>query len=55
MNIPDSTYGAVIISIVDFLLSFVIISGIGIVLWILPVVNHHWELHDEKLRKGHNG
>ena len=53
-TIPDTIQGAVIISIIDFILSFVIISGIGVVLAILPVVNRHWHLDDEKIRKGHH-
>ena len=53
-NIPDNMNGAVIISIIDFILSFVIISGIGFVLWLLPLVNRHWEISEEKLRQPHN-
>lgn len=53
ITIPDNVYGAVIISIIDFLLSFVIISGIGAVLWALPLVNRRWKLDDTKLKEGH--
>lgn len=53
ISIPDSVYGAVIISIIDFLLSFVIISGIGVVLALLPAVNRHWKIEDAKLKQGH--
>ena len=37
--VPDTLQGAVIISIIDFFLSFVIISGIGVVLAFFPVLN----------------
>lgn len=37
--VPDTFQGALIISIIDFFLSFVIISGIGVVLALFPVVN----------------
>ncbi len=51
--IPDSVEGALLISIIDFLLSFVIISGIGVMLAILPVVNRYWSIDDKDLRGGH--
>jgi len=51
--ITDNMHGALLISIVDFVLSFVIISGIGVILWLLPFINHLWEINEEKLRKGH--
>jgi len=53
MQIPDSVTGAIIISIIDFILSFLIISGIGAVLALLPIVNRFWKLNDTKLREGH--
>lgn len=37
--VPDTLQGALIISIIDFFLSFVIISGIGVVLALFPLVN----------------
>lgn len=52
IQIPDSVSGAVIISIIDFLLSFLIISGIGVVLAVLPLVNRRWKLDESKLREG---
>ncbi len=51
--IPDSVEGAVIISIVDFILSFFIISGIGVVLALLPLVNRFWHIDDKDLKSGH--
>jgi hypothetical protein len=52
-TIPDSVYGAVLISIIDFFLSFVIIAGIGVILAILPIVNRFWSIDDKDLKSGH--
>jgi hypothetical protein len=51
--IPDNIHGAILISVLDFFLSFVIISGIGVVLAILPVVNRFWAIDDKDLKSGH--
>lgn len=37
--VPDTFQGAVIVSIIDFFLSFLIISGIGVVLALFPLLN----------------
>lgn len=37
--IPDTLEGALILSLIDFFLSFVIISGIGVVLALFPLLN----------------
>jgi hypothetical protein len=37
--IPDSIYGAVLLSVIDFFLSFVVISFIGFVLALFPYIN----------------
>ena len=37
--IPDTVYGAVLLSIIDFFLSFVVISFIGVVLALFPYLN----------------
>jgi hypothetical protein len=37
--IPDSVYGAVLLSVIDFFLSFVVISFIGFVLALFPYIN----------------
>ncbi len=37
--IPDTLEGAVILSLIDFFLSFVIIAGIGVVLSFFPLLN----------------
>lgn len=51
--IPDSVEGAFLISIIDFILSFVIISGIGVLLALLPLVNRYWMIDDKDLKGGH--
>ncbi|MBK7354839.1 hypothetical protein [Propionivibrio sp.] len=37
--VPDTVQGALIVSVIDFFLSFLIISGIGIVLSFFPMLN----------------
>ena len=37
--IPDTLQGAVLLSVIDFVASFVIISGIGAVLALFPLLN----------------
>lgn len=37
--VPDTIQGALIVSVIDFFLSFVIISGIGVVLSAFPLLN----------------
>lgn len=51
--IPDTVQGACIISIIDFILSFAIITGIGVILAILPVVNRYWAIDEKNLKGGH--
>ena len=51
--IPDNVEGALLISIIDFVLSFVIISGIGVILAILPLVNRYWVIDEKDLKGGH--
>ncbi|HRD67531.1 MAG TPA: hypothetical protein PKY50_15410 [Candidatus Competibacter sp.] len=50
--IPDSVYGAVLLSIIDFFLSFVVIAGIGGVLALFPYLNRLGEVDEKKLREG---
>lgn len=50
--IPDSVYGAILLSIIDFFLSFVMITGIGIVLALFPYLNRLGEVDEKKLRDG---
>jgi hypothetical protein len=37
--IPDTLHGAIILSVIDFFLSFIIITGIGVVLALFPLLN----------------
>jgi len=39
MPIQDNLNGALLISVIDFLLSFVIIGGIGVLLALFPLIN----------------
>lgn len=50
--IPDSVYGAILLSIIDFFLSFVVIAGIGVVLALFPYLNRLGEVDEKKLREG---
>ncbi|HIJ63228.1 MAG TPA: hypothetical protein HPQ04_11100 [Rhodospirillaceae bacterium] len=50
--VPDSVYGAVLLSIIDFFLSIVMITGIGFVLTLFPLLNRLGTLDEEKIRKG---
>jgi len=51
-TIPNTVSGALLLSLIDFILSFVIISGIGVVLALLPLVNRFAKIDEEKLRRG---
>jgi hypothetical protein len=50
MIVPDSIYGAVILSIIDFLLSILMITGIGVVLYLFPLLNKLGKLDDQAIR-----
>ena len=59
--VPDTLQGALIVSVIDFFLSFLIISGIGIVLSFFPLLNRLALLfnaspkavaHDKKVAQG---
>lgn len=50
--IPDSVYGAILLSIIDFFLSFVVIAGIGVVLALFPHLNRLGQIDEKKLREG---
>lgn len=52
ITIPNTVEGAVLLSLIDFILSFFIISGIGLILAALPVVNRFWKIDEAKLRRG---
>ena len=52
MVIPDTLHGAVLLSVIDFFLSMVMISGIGVVLALFPLLNRLGRIDDAELRKG---
>ncbi|MBV8526101.1 MAG: hypothetical protein JOY71_29000 [Acetobacteraceae bacterium] len=49
----DTVAFAIILSLIDFILSIVMISGIGLVLTWLPLLNRLGKLDDETIRGGH--
>ena len=53
MIIEDNLNGALLISIIDFVLSFVIIGGIGVILALFPLLNRLGTVTDESLKKPH--
>lgn len=53
MPIQDNLNGALLISAIDFILSFVIIGGIGLILAAFPLLNRFGKLDDEDLKKHH--
>jgi hypothetical protein len=50
MMMPDTLYGAVLISVIDFFLSMLIITGIGVVLALFPLLNRLGRIDDSTLR-----
>mgnify|MGYP001237869302 CR=1 FL=1 len=50
--IPDTVYGAILLSVIDFFLSFLVISGIGFVLALFPYLNQLGTIDEKKLREG---
>lgn len=50
--IPDTVYGAILLSIIDFFLSFVVIAGIGVILALFPYLNRLGTIDEKKLREG---
>jgi hypothetical protein len=53
MHIQDDLNGALLISAIDFVLSFVIIGGIGCLLALFPLLNKVGKLDDETLKSHH--
>ena len=54
MIVPDTLFGAVLLSVIDFLLSIVMISGIGVILALFPLLNRLGRLDDRTLRDNHH-
>lgn len=51
MLIQDTLHGALLISVIDFFLSFAIIGGIGVLLALFPLLNRFGTIDDESLKK----
>jgi hypothetical protein len=49
----DTITFAVLLSVIDFILSMVMISGIGVVLSLLPLLNRLGKLDEDSMRRGH--
>ena len=49
----DTLTFAIVLSLIDFFLSMVMISGIGIVLMLLPRLNRFGKFDEQKMRRGH--
>lgn len=54
MVMPDTVNGAVMLSLIDFFLSMVMISGIGVILALFPLLNRLGKVDEAALRKGHH-
>ncbi|MEI6285837.1 MAG: hypothetical protein WCP79_04960 [Bacillota bacterium] len=53
MTIPDTVQGSILLSAIDFFLSFLIIWGIGLILYLFPYINKFFTLDENKLKSGH--
>ena len=49
----DTLTFALLLSVIDFFLSIVMITGIGLVLYLLPKLNRLGTLDEESMRRGH--
>lgn len=54
MVMPDTLNGAIMLSLIDFFLSMVVISGIGVVLALFPLLNRLGKVDEDALRKSHH-
>jgi hypothetical protein len=50
---PDTLYGAVMLSLIDFFMSMLMITGIGVVLALFPLLNRLGKIDEEALRRSH--
>lgn len=48
ITVPNTVEGAVILSVIDFVLSMVFIAGIGVVLKFFPYLNRLGEIKQEE-------
>jgi hypothetical protein len=51
---PDTLYGAFMLSLIDFFMSMVMITGIGVVLALFPLLNRLGKIDEEALRRSHH-
>ncbi len=51
--VPDNLEGAIVLSLIDFFLSFVVISGIGVILALFRHLNRLGQIDEKALREGH--
>jgi hypothetical protein len=51
MTMPDTLYGALLLSLIDFFLSIVMISAIGVVLGLFPLLNRLGRVDEAALRQ----
>jgi amino acid permease len=49
----DTLTFALLLSVIDFFLSIVMITGIGLILYLLPKLNRLGTLDEESMRRGH--
>jgi hypothetical protein len=47
-TLPDTISGALILSCIDFVLSFIFISFIGVILYFFPKMNRLGEIKEKK-------
>jgi len=51
ITVPDTVNGAIMLSIIDFFLSFIVISFIGLVLSAFPLMNRTWKKTAEQIEQ----
>jgi hypothetical protein len=49
----DTLTFALLLSVIDFFLSMVMITGIGLILYLLPKLNRLGTFDEESMRRGH--
>ncbi len=51
---PDTLQGAFMLSLIDFFMSMAMITGIGVVLALFPLLNRLGKVDEEALRRSHH-
>jgi hypothetical protein len=49
----DTVTFSILLSVIDFILSIVMISGMGVILHLLPQLNRLGKLDEASMRRGH--